>query len=69
MALYLSNGSPFYKKYIDYQGIPSYKDTCSNNHLTFEKCGGYTFAHTYIEYLYFTYVVNIYLWKISIVEK
>ena len=55
MALYLSNGSPFYKKYIDSQGIPSYKDTCSNNHLTFEKCGGYTFAHTYIEYLYFTY--------------
>ncbi len=55
MALYLSNGEPFYKEYIDYNGIPTYKETCSNNPLTFSDCGGYTFAHTYIEFLDLTY--------------
>lgn len=55
MALYLTNGEPFYKEYIEYNGIPSYKDTCSNNPLTFSNCGGYTFAHTYIEYLDLNY--------------
>lgn len=55
VALYLSNGAPFYKDYIDYNGIPTYKNTCSNNPLTFSNCGGYTFAHTYIEYLDLTY--------------
>ncbi len=56
-ALYLANGSPFYKKYVD-QGIPSYKKTCSNNPITFEKCRGYVFSHTYIEYLDLTYGWN-----------
>lgn len=55
MALYLSNGEPFRKEYIEYNGIPTYKETCSNNPLTFSDCGGYTFAHTYIEYLDLTY--------------
>ena len=54
VALYLSNGLPFNKEFI-YNGIPTYKDTCSNNPLTFSNCGGYTFAHTYIEYLDTTY--------------
>lgn len=54
VALYLSNGLPFNKEFI-YNGIPTYKDTCSNNPLTFSNCGGYTFAHTYIEYLNTTY--------------
>ena len=55
MALYLSNGKPFYKEFIDQNGIPTFKETCSNNPLTFSNCGGYTFAHTYIEYLDLTY--------------
>lgn len=50
-ALYLSNGEPFYKEYIEQIGIPAYKETCSNNPLTFSDCGGYTYAHTYIEYI------------------
>lgn len=54
VALYLSNGLPFNKEFI-YNGIPTYKDTCSNNPLTFSNWGGYTFAHTYIEYLDTTY--------------
>ncbi len=51
MALYLSNGEPFYKEYVESHLIPTYRDTCSNNPLTFSDCGGYIFAHTYIEYL------------------
>lgn len=51
MALYLSNGEPFYKADLEYVTIPTYGDTTSNNPLTFTNCGGYTFAHTYIEYL------------------
>lgn len=54
VALYLSNGLPFDKEFVN-NGIPTYKDTCSNNPLTFSNCGGYTFAHTYIEYLDVTY--------------
>ena len=54
VALYLSNRLPFYKEYIQ-NGIPTYENTCSNNPLTFSDCGGYTFAHTYIEYLDTTY--------------
>lgn len=55
MALYLSNGEPFYRDYIYRNGIPTYKDTCSDNPLVFSNCGGYLFAHTYIEYLDKTY--------------
>lgn len=54
-ALYLSNGEPFYKEYLADIPIPTYKDTCSNSPLTFSDCGGYTFAHIYIEYLDKTY--------------
>lgn len=55
MALYLSNGDSFYKENLKYFTIPTYNDTNSNNPLTFSNCGGYTFAHTYIEYLDKTY--------------
>lgn len=55
VALYLSNGEPFCREYIESNGVPSYRDTCSNNPLTFSDCGGYTFAHTYIEYIDKTY--------------
>lgn len=55
VALYVSNGEPFYKAYLESFTIPVYKDTTSNNPLTFSNCGGYTFAHTYIEYLDQTY--------------
>lgn len=54
-ALYLSNGDPFYKEKLEYFAVPAYNDTKSNNPLTFSNCGGYTFAHTYIEYLDKTY--------------
>lgn len=55
MALYLSNGEAFYKANLEYFAIPTYNDTLSNNPLTFSNCDGYTFAHTYIEYLDKTY--------------
>lgn len=54
-ALYLTNGEPFYKDYIEQLGIPTYKETCSNSPLTFSNCGGYTYAHTYIEYIELKY--------------
>lgn len=50
-ALYLTNGEPFYKEYLEQCAIPTYRETCSNSPLTFSNCGGYTYAHTYIEYV------------------
>lgn len=50
-ALYLTNGEPFEKVYIKQLGIPTYQETISNHPLIFADCGGYTYAHTYIEYL------------------
>ena len=35
MALYLSNGEPFYKEYLEYYTIPTYDIINSNNPLTF----------------------------------
>lgn len=58
VALYLTNGEPFDSAYIEQLGIPTYKETCSDNPLTFADCGGYTYAHTYIEYLDKTYGWN-----------
>ena len=55
MALHLSNGKPFYKEYLNYRAIPTYKDTCTTNPIKFSNVGGYTFAHTYIEYLDMAY--------------
>ncbi len=55
MALYLTNGEPFQKVWLEYTEIPSFKATQSNNPLTFSSVSGYTFAHTYIEYLDKTY--------------
>lgn len=54
-ALYLSNGAPFYKEYLNRMKIPSFDETKTRNPITFSNCGGYTFAHTYIEYLDKTY--------------
>lgn len=55
MALYLSNGEPFYKEYLEDMAIPSYEEVCTRNPIRFSDSGGYTFAHTYIEYLARTY--------------
>ena len=55
LALYLSNGEPFYREYLEYFTMPSYKAVNSNNPLVFSKSGGYIVAHTYIEYLDKTY--------------
>lgn len=55
MALYLTNGEPFEREYLDFMQIPSYSDTKTRNPIRFSDCGGYTFAHTYIEYLDVTY--------------
>lgn len=55
MALYLSNGEEFNKDYLNYIAIPTYQDTCTKNPIRFSNCGGYTFAHTYIEYIDVTY--------------
>lgn len=55
VALYLSNGEPFYREYIESYGMPTYQDTCSNNPLAFSDCGGYAYAHTYIEFIDKTY--------------
>lgn len=57
-ALYLSNGDEFYKDYLNEISIPTYKDTCTRNPIRFSNCGGYTFAHTYIEYIDVTYGWN-----------
>ncbi len=58
MALYLSNGEPFYKKYLQSIDIPSYKDIQTRSPIKFSNIGGYSLAHTYIEYLEKTYGWN-----------
>lgn len=55
MALYLSNGEPFEREMLDYCNIPTFEQTCTRNPIEFSNCGGYNFAHTYIEYLEKTY--------------
>ena len=51
VALYLSNGKPFSREYLTYMKIPSYIETCTKDPITFANSGGYTFAHTYIDYI------------------
>ena len=51
MALYLGNGEPFHKSYLESMKIPSYSDIQTKNPIKFSNMGGYTFAHTYIDYL------------------
>lgn len=51
MALYLTNGQPFRREILSRQAIPSFADTRTKNPIHFSNMGGYTFAHTYIEYL------------------
>jgi len=55
MALYLSNGEPFYKSYLKNTKIPCYSDIHTKNPIKFSNMGGYDFAHTYIEYIDNTY--------------
>lgn len=55
MALYLINGQPFSRGFLDRQSIPSLEDTRTGSPLRFSDMGGYTYAHTYIEYLDRTY--------------
>lgn len=55
MALYLSNGQPFYKAYLEELEIPKYSDLQTKNPMKFEECNGYLFASTYIEFLDVTY--------------
>lgn len=55
IALYLNNGEPFYKEYLKNMKVPSYSQTLTKNPITFSKIGGYTLAHTYIEYIDVTY--------------
>ena len=54
-ALYLTNGTPFYREYLEFMPIPSFKDTRTRNPIRFADCGGYNFAHIYIEYIDVTY--------------
>ncbi len=51
MALYLANGEPFYREYLNNMKIPSYEDIHTTNPVKFSSIGGYTFSHIYIEYL------------------
>lgn len=51
VALYLTNGEPLTKEIIDSLPVPTYKETRTSSPIAFSKCGGYTYAHTYIEYL------------------
>lgn len=51
VALYLTNGEPLTEEIIDSVTVPTYKETQTSSPITFSKCGGYTYSHTYIEYL------------------
>lgn len=56
-TLYIPNGNYVSDPdYLEYMAIPSYEDTLTRNLIRFSECGGYTFAHTYIEFLDETYV-------------
>lgn len=51
VALYLTNGEPLTKETIESVPVPTYKETQTSNPITFSKSGGYSYAHSYIEYL------------------
>ncbi len=51
MALYLTNGMPFRREMLISQPVPSLEDTRTGSPLRFSDMNGYTYAHTYIEYL------------------
>lgn len=55
MALYLSNGEPFYRDYLYGYSVPTYEEIRTKNPIQFSNIGGYTLAHTYIEYLEVNY--------------
>lgn len=57
MALYLTNGEPFNKEYLNKNSIVTYSDIQTSNPIKFSKMGGYNLAHTYIEY-----INNVYGW-------
>ncbi len=59
MVIFEEAAQMLLNKYMRKQmGISTYKETCSNNPLTFSNCGRYTYAHTYIEY-----IENVYGWN------
>ena len=49
IALYLTNGAPLGD--INNYNIPSFDDIQTNNPIKFSNIGGYSLAHTYVEYL------------------
>lgn len=51
LALYLSNGEPYNKSYLNSHDIPTFSDIQTKSPLKFSDIGGYSLAHTYIEYL------------------
>jgi hypothetical protein len=55
VALYLANGEAFSRELLERYTIPTYEDIKTENPIRFSNMGGYTFAHTYIEYLDKTY--------------
>lgn len=65
LALYLSNGEPFYKSDLKTMKIPSCSDIQTNNPLKFSRMGGYGLAHIYIEYLDDTYGWDKVLWLVK----
>ncbi|MDF2588453.1 MAG: hypothetical protein K0S41_2294 [Anaerocolumna sp.] len=55
LALYLSNGEVLNSKYKNSMHLPSYTDIQTRNPIKFSNMGGYSLAHTYIEYICVTY--------------
>lgn len=51
MALYLSNGKPFKTTDLEWIALPTFKAIQTRNPIYFQKIGGYSLAHTYIDYL------------------
>ncbi|MDP4151983.1 MAG: hypothetical protein Q8865_00885 [Bacillota bacterium] len=51
MALYMSNGEPFYRSYLQDHILPSYSDLQTKNPIQFSGMGGYQLAPTYIQFI------------------
>jgi hypothetical protein len=51
MALYMSNGEPFYKAYLQNHRLPSHQDLQTRNPVRFSDMGGYQLAPTYIQFI------------------
>lgn len=51
MALYMSNGEPFYRAYLKDHTLPSCSDLQTRNPIRFSDMGGYQLAPTYIQFI------------------